>query len=353
LASQLYNHNFFSVGYSTNSVDGISSQGQALTLFSTFKSEPNCVGTIQTHYCSLYQGTVNYHITLSNGTISRMNPYENFTIPSNDTETAFNNSVSLDTTFMSKYWPTIFQTLFPPISVNVSIREDFGTQVYTKCITPSSDLSTWAAPQANASDCSGTSPPPLQDLSIRYATPRLDAGGRALGDICNTTWRNPMPDLVASMHELAFRISLATAMAPDSVFLPGLSAADVAAHRQAWTQTVDYRGWQTRAVFRTDVPYLGLGVVASLLGVVATLPLYTGWWGLGRKPSLSPLEVGRAFGAPVLEGVDGNAGAARIVAEKGGTAVRYGVVERFGEEKKLRIEVVGKTRAPWTGEVFG
>ncbi|KAF2817536.1 uncharacterized protein BDZ99DRAFT_470525 [Mytilinidion resinicola] len=342
LAAQDYNFNFFSVGYNT-------SDDQSLTLFTTFKTEPNCAGTIQTHTCSLTQGTVTYPITLTNNTISRQNSHENLT---NQTSSeSFNTTNSLDPKFITKYWPTLFSTLFPPIAVNVSIREDFGAQLYTKCAAAPSNA--WAEPSSNASSCSGTTPPFLQDLGIRYATPSLDASGNAAGDVCNATFRDPMPDLVDGLQELAFRISLAMALANSTAFLPGMSAAQVDDARKGWAQRVDYHGWETATVFHTNGTYVALGVIASLLGVLATLPLYNQWWELGRRVSLNPLEVGRAFGAPVLDGLDGNAGAARVVAEQGDKVVRYGVVERYGAEKKLRIEAAGSTRAPWQNEVFG
>jgi hypothetical protein len=94
--------------------------------------------------------------------------------------------------------------------------------------------------------------------------------------------------------------------------------------------------------------------VAGVLAVL--LLLYTGWWELGRAPSLNPLETGLAMGAPLLllqspttttttaatAGPDGggscstcgggmaavnsNAGHAHIVARLGARRVRYGAV---------------------------
>lgn len=73
--------------------------------------------------------------------------------------------------------------------------------------------------------------------------------------------------------------------------------------------------------------------------------------------SLNPLEIARAFGAPVFDGVDGNAGTRDILFEKGHVRVRYGVVEseRYKGEKVLRVEKVerGNVRRPRVGEIFG
>jgi hypothetical protein len=41
-------------------------------------------------------------------------------------------------------------------------------------------------------------------------------------------------------------------------------------------------------------------VSVGVAGVIAALPLYFGWWELGREPSLNPLETGVAMEAPLL-----------------------------------------------------
>jgi hypothetical protein len=71
--------------------------------------------------------------------------------------------------------------------------------------------------------------------------------------------------------------------------------------------------------------------------------------------SLSPLEIARAFGAPMLDGLDGNISAADIEGARGHVYVRYGVVERNGIEKVLRVEDVrkGNVRRPREDEIFG
>ena len=70
---------------------------------------------------------------------------------------------------------------------------------------------------------------------------------------------------------------------------------------------------------------------------------------------MNPLEIARAFGAPLLDGMDGNVSAEMVTVERGGMAVRYGVVERYGDEKKLRVEEKARAtvRMPWQGELLG
>jgi hypothetical protein len=101
--------------------------------------------------------------------------------------------------------------------------------------------------------------------------------------------------------------------------------------------------------------FMATGLCLSFASVFAILPLYYGYWKLGRSVSLSPLEIGRAFGAPVLDGLDGNVSAADVECARGHVYVRYGVVERNGMEKVLRVEDVrkGNVRRPREDEIFG
>jgi hypothetical protein len=112
---------------------------------------------------------------------------------------------------------------------------------------------------------------------------------------------------------------------------------------------------EAKGTYHTSPLLVTIGIVLSLVGIAAILPLYAGFWELGRKVTLNPLEIARAFGAPALDGLDGNATPDMIDMERGGMGVRYGVLERFGEGKQLRVEdTTGSTvRTPWRGEIFG
>ncbi|KAF1962274.1 hypothetical protein CC80DRAFT_588845 [Byssothecium circinans] len=100
---------------------------------------------------------------------------------------------------------------------------------------------------------------------------------------------------------------------------------------------------------------LAVGISLSISSVIATIPLYYGYWELGRTVSLNPLELAKAFGAPLLRGLDGNATPEMITVERGGMSIKYGALERYGEGKDLRVEEMSRTtvRTPWEGEIFG
>jgi hypothetical protein len=95
-----------------------------------------------------------------------------------------------------------------------------------------------------------------------------------------------------------------------------------------WNQTVPFGGSEQKTVYSTNWAVAILAaIVGGLLGVVAVLPLYAGWWELGRDVSLNPLETALAFDAPLLAGVNSNANRDRVVRRVGHQCVQYGVAE--------------------------
>ena len=107
--------------------------------------------------------------------------------------------------------------------------------------------------------------------------------------------------------------------------------------------------------YQTNPTFVVLGIIVSLTSTIAILPLFHGYWNLGRKVSLNPLEIARAFGAPLFDGLDGNVTLSDIEMERGDVGVKYGACERLDGEKVLRVEDVARVniRAPWDGEIFG
>jgi hypothetical protein len=96
---------------------------------------------------------------------------------------------------------------------------------------------------------------------------------------------------------------------------------------------------------------LVIGTLLSYASIIAIIPLYANFSLLGRSVSLHPLEIARAFGSPLFDGLDGNVGARDIELERGHVRVRYGALEKNGEEKVLRVVEGG--REVREGEIFG
>lgn len=320
---------FFSIGYETDPVPSSDAQTQTLTLTSVVKDQPSCEGDIRVQTCSLKQVAADYMIEIANGTIDRL---------SNDSSmTLHDDTMPLDKRLMEKYWPLAMEFMFPSVAVNVTPTEDFSTLQYLKY------------------DKTGNNSDSLlvHDVSILYATPNQAPAGQDA--LCGLTWKDPMQDMINKLQSLAFRITVDMANSDGSVFAPSFTDNALSDLRKPWSQTINVTGTTSRTVYQTSRVLVAIGIILSLVGVIAMLPLYMGFWELGRKFSLNPLEIARAFGAPLMQGMDGNATPEMILVERGGMAVRYGALERFGDEKKLRIDEMARAtvRMPWQGEIFG
>ena len=114
-------------------------------------------------------------------------------------------------------------------------------------------------------------------------------------------------------------------------------------------------------VYEASYRFLALAVLFSLLGWLATIPVFLGWWHLGRKVSMSPIEIAKAFAAPGLKECNSNADAEGMLKEIGKQEVRYGALttatardssDRVNERPRLLIAEPGQVRIPKTGEIF-
>jgi hypothetical protein len=79
--------------------------------------------------------------------------------------------------------------------------------------------------------------------------------------------------------------------------------------------------------YSTDFRYVAGALVATLITIILVLPVYWGFWKLGRKVTLGPLEIANAFNAPIIrpENVRGHhADFEEVLQEVGGRRVRYG-----------------------------
>jgi hypothetical protein len=141
--------------------------------------------------------------------------------------------------------------------------------------------------------------------------------------------------MLRTMRELVFRMSIDAARYSNRSIFQSLAPEDPRVqqrHTANWTQPgIAYTGRQQRTVYRTDWRYVAAAAAASLLcGVLGgVLPLFWGWWQLGRAVSLNPLEIAQAFRAPLLargSAAPSNAGRAELVRACGAKRVRYGAV---------------------------
>ena len=134
------------------------------------------------------------------------------------------------------------------------------------------------------------------------------------------SWNDPMDDMINTMREIAFRTAL-RAVADNQTLANS-------------TQNVTYSGVANQTIYVTDYKFLYLGAVVSLFGILAAIPTFWGWWEDGREVSMSPIEVAKAFDAPLLASADCNATARQLLNQIGSKGVRYGEVRQAAPETR-------------------
>ncbi|KAK0642079.1 hypothetical protein B0T16DRAFT_496649 [Cercophora newfieldiana] len=193
-------------------------------------------------------------------------------------------------------------------------------------------------------------------LANTYANHDSKADGCAYS---RDVYNDPMDDIINAYREIALRMSVAAAADGHVVSTDDRGITTSA----PYSQNVPYTSELVRVQYAADRGNLAVAVIISLLGPVATLGLFWGWWKLGRTFSLSPLEVANAFSTgtvggghsavDVVVGGGSNASArelAKHVRNSGDPVVRYGV----GDANRLVVAFSGaeSLKAPKANDVL-
>ncbi|KAH7401084.1 hypothetical protein DE146DRAFT_612194 [Phaeosphaeria sp. MPI-PUGE-AT-0046c] len=169
--------------------------------------------------------------------------------------------------------------------------------------------------------------------------------------ISNETFDDPMPDMLDAIREIAFRTAVrASRDEPNNV-----------TNAQ---QTVSFKGEAMHSIYVTDFRYMFVATALSVASVLATSLLFSGWWQLGRTVSLSPLEIAKAFDAPILSQVGSNVDladnkhlghAATVRVQYGVRVVElgYGGGQALGQRRSLVVGQAGWVGRPVKGAVYG
>lgn len=160
------------------------------------------------------------------------------------------------------------------------------------------------------------------------------------------TFNDPMNMMLDAMREIAFRASLKVGR--DNSTVP--------------VQTLAFTGRRTYSVYRADWVYLILAVTMSIAGLTSILATFHGWWRLGRDVSMNPLEVCKAFSAPLLEDAGSNVSFQTFPEHATDFEVRYGFIPDGPTTVKpdtvasvtprLVVDEVTRIHAPREGQIF-
>lgn len=171
------------------------------------------------------------------------------------------------------------------------------------------------------------------------------------------TWGDPMEDMILMANEPAFRTAHAISdMSPDTVRSASLD--ETGSSTDVWNPTSEQpyilsrnltfvqrtlsqhssiSGFKLVPIYNTHRGWVAGSTAVVCLACLAILSTYWGWWRLGREVSMSPLEIARAFGAPVLETADPNATGDDLKKELGTQKIRFAVDAqgRLHEERSM------------------
>ena len=162
------------------------------------------------------------------------------------------------------------------------------------------------------------------EVSISYARNVSDHAS------CDISFSDPTEDFLQASRELMFRTAVLSANETD-------------------TQRVSVQATGSHTVYHTNYLFVTLATIASLVPIIAVLLTFRGSQRLGREVSLSPIEVAKAFGAPVLRGANSNARASALVKQVGHRPIKYGVIS---DMRIARKPVRGRpSRASYTDEI--
>jgi hypothetical protein len=132
-----------------------------------------------------------------------------------------------------------------------------------------------------------------QPQSIFFADSDDDDANRCYYDIDKDGRDDPAIALLRKINTLSFVAGL---------YLNGAATTPVAERKAANmpSQTVLTSVTGIVEVYVTNFKYVAGALVATLVTVLLVLPVYWGFWQLGRKVTLGPLEITEAFGAPIV-----------------------------------------------------
>ncbi|KAF2673445.1 hypothetical protein BT63DRAFT_421593 [Microthyrium microscopicum] len=122
--------------------------------------------------------------------------------------------------------------------------------------------------------------------------------------VFTNTFASPMDQLMSNIRDMMFRTSMVVAQNNVTDWIWRNDTVDSAEtrlnavptnNRPVSNITAPGRIQRTQIVYTTDKTVLGAGIGLMFLALLLMLPLYWGYWRLGREVSMSPLEIAKAL----------------------------------------------------------
>ncbi|KAI1621500.1 hypothetical protein EDD37DRAFT_120078 [Exophiala viscosa] len=173
--------------------------------------------------------------------------------------------------------------------------------------------------------------------SFAAAFAHFQSGTGSIDDTLNNTYASPVDSLLSNIRDIMFRSSVAIAAQNITSFARTNSSSndDGSDHEtsevpaKAVTAQGTYQLYHT--VYKTNKTMLGISVTLVLAAVLSILPLFWGFWHLGRKVSLSPIEIAMAFKSAHVDGQSKGQGDAEFLPDYGSNFNAKELVDLLGE----------------------
>lgn len=272
--------------------------------YTTNAQRDNCGGTLVFRSCKLRSATLSYPITLRNSTLELGNITEDARVKS--FQPAGNNSVSIDGGSDFDRW-TIG-----------------GMYLAASSLFSSNATYSWIGPLGNVL----TLPDTLSSQFLETSVGNDTLYGLGMPQPCSSNWSDPTNHILSALNQIAFRVSVHAAAFPYRNTTAPLPP-----------RMITMQEARTVNVYKSVYKYLAASTVLTVVCVILVLPTFLGWWELGRTVTLNPLELAKAFDAPLLRGPGSNAPLHELVHTMGLRNVTYGEVDRYSDRQVTRREL--------------
>jgi hypothetical protein len=314
----------FSSGFSYEEVED-----PVINFTVTFKSEPVLDANYTTSKCILRPATVEYPILLTNNTIT------------------LDATGSWKSDRISKLRPAMFNSGL----VN-SPTTHGGMWLYLDALYNSSMYADYSGRLGWRGSYSGAAAYRyVNNVGLMGVKSSLDEGA-------TLSFLDPTQDAMDTVREIAWRTAL---------YIPqdNIKTQDIHSRLKnltntewadAYSQRIEVRQSTKQIVYRSQYAYLGVAVAMTLCASFCVLALSLGWWKLGREVSLSPIEIAKAFAAPLLQGTNSNHSAKAILKDLGEDKLCYGTGWEDGggvPAATLRFDRPGRSEKPLNAQVIG
>ncbi|KAK5175091.1 uncharacterized protein LTR77_000228 [Saxophila tyrrhenica] len=134
------------------------------------------------------------------------------------------------------------------------------------------------------------------------------------------SFNDPLPDMLAELNKLMVYTGAIAGHEQIEDLQPRMDPGVAARTR---TTAIGHKVGKLN-VFQTDYWWFFGAALVEVICICFVAPAYWGWWRLGRSVSFSPLEIAKAFEAPMLAACDSNSTGRDAAKAMGDVRVDYG-----------------------------